>query len=163
MILNLFIVWFLTGFWHGANWTFVIWGIFYFLLLTIEKVTKLNQTSNNIVINFAKHVYTLFFIIIGWVIFRSESIYYAWQYIKVMFGILENKIYDNQTILYIKEYGIYVILGILCSMPIINRIEKFKNQKIYKITKIFIIILLFYLSMSYIVKGTYNPFIYFNF
>lgn len=163
LILNLFIVWFLTGFWHGANWTFIAWGIFYFVLLIIEKTVKLPQTSNNKVINFIKHIYTLFFVMIGWVMFRSDSLGYAWQYIKAMFGMLGNKIYDNQTILYMKEYGMYIILGILFSIPIINKFAKIKNNIFIKVIRIIIMLSLFYLSMSYIVKGTYNPFIYFNF
>ena len=164
LVLNLFIVWTLTGLWHGANWTFIAWGIFYFILLTIEKMTKLdkNKTENK-GIDFLKHVYTLFFIMMGWVLFRSDSIRQAGQYIKSMFGAYGNMLYDAQTILYFKEYIVYIFLGILFSIPFKAKwINKEKHQ-IIKILYIVAIFIVFYISMSYMIKGTYNPFIYFNF
>lgn len=161
LILNLFVVWTLTGFWHGANWTFIVWGIFYFILLTIEKLTNLSRNqSENKIINILKHSYTLFFVMIGWVMFRSDSLGQVVQYIKAMFGIGGNILWDNQTILYVKEYSLYFILGILCSIPLFQKKEKVKVIRyLYGI----ILLIIFYISMCYIIKGTYNPFIYFNF
>ncbi len=163
-ILNLFVVWSLTGLWHGANWTFVVWGIFYFVLLTIEKLMKLDKNnSNSKLINCIKHVYTIFCVMIGWVIFRSDSLLQAIQYIKSLFGIVENQFCNAETILYIKEYAIYIILGIVFSIPLKGKIKKLKDNVIIRFVYIAIIIFIFYICMCYIIKGTYNPFIYFNF
>lgn len=164
MILNIFIVWFLTGLWHGANWTFIIWGIFYFVILIIEKVTKIDKNnSKNIIINIIKHLYTIILIMIGWVIFRSDNLVQGLEYIKSMFGILGNPLYDNQTILYLREFGFYIFCGIICSIQFKDKLLSKIPGFILKIIKILIFILVFIISMSYIIKGTYNPFIYFNF
>ena len=164
LIFNLIVVWFLTGLWHGANWTFIVWGLFYCLILIIEKITKLDKNeSKNIVINILKHIYTLFFVIIGWTIFRADNLEIGFQYIKKLLGLSKNYLYDETTIFYLKEYGIYIILGIICSI----QFKKNKNLKIpnfiIDIIKIVLFILVFIISLSYIIKGTYNPFIYFNF
>ena len=164
LIINLIIVWFLTGLWHGANWTFVVWGLFYCTVLIIEKITKIDKNkSKNIFINILKHVYTMFFVIIGWTIFRADSLVLGIQYIKKMLGFYGNILYDATTIFYLREYGIYIVLGIICSMPLKTN----KNLKIPRvivdIIKIILYVLVFIISLSYIIKGTYNPFIYFNF
>lgn len=161
LLFNLFVVWTLTGLWHGANWTFIAWGIFYFIWLSLEKLTGLNgNKSENKMINLLKHGYTLFLVMIGWVIFRSDSLGQAVQYINAMFGISGNCLWDSQTILYVKEYGIYFLFGILLSMPLFSKLEKSKKLRyVYAIA----LLIAFNVSMCYIIKGTYNPFIYFNF
>lgn len=164
LIFNLFIVWFLTGLWHGANWTFIVWGIYYFILLIIEKTTKFDKIkTQNVLQDIIRIVYTLFFVMIGWVFFRSEGITQALQYIKSMFGINGNTLCDGQTILYLREYIFYILAGAILSMPIIKLKNKVKKIKFFNIYYILIIVLLFIISLSYIIKGTYNPFIYFNF
>ena len=164
LILNIFIVWFLTGLWHGANWTFIVWGIFYFILLIIEKFTKFDKNkSENIIVNIMKHLYTISFVMIGWVIFRSDNLAQALNYIKCMFGILGNSLCDNQAILYLKEYGFYIILGIIFTIPLKEKLILKSTNFMIKLIKILIFISIFIISMSYIIKGTYNPFIYFNF
>ena len=164
LIFNLFIVWLLTGLWHGANWTFIVWGLFYFSILIIEKITHLDKNeSKNLIINILKHSYTIFLIIIGWVIFRSDNLAQSFEYIKSMIGISQNTLYDGQTILYLKEYGVYIILGIIFSIPFGKKLYSKIPCFILKPTKIAVFVLMFIISMSYIIKGTYNPFIYFNF
>ena len=164
LILNLFIVWSLTGLWHGANWTFIAWGIFYFVLLTIEKLTKIDkkQTKNKLLI-ICQHIYTVFFVMIGWVLFRSDNLGYAIQYIKSLFGFMGNAFINSEAILYLKEYGIYMLLGILFSIPLGKVLPKYRDNKGFKIIYGVATILIFYVCLSYIIKGTYNPFIYFNF
>lgn len=164
LIFNLFVVWTLTGFWHGANWTFIAWGIFYFLLLTIEKLTGVdkNKTKNKVT-NILKHIYTIFFVMVGWVLFRSDTLGQAMQYIKAMFGILGNHLWDAQTILYAKEYSIYLILGILFSIPLKNKWLIPRKNILFKLLYSIAILSVFYSCLCYIIKGTYNPFIYFNF
>lgn len=79
LVFNLFVVWFLTGIWHGANWTFIVWGLMYFILIALEKLTRFEKK-----LGVLGHVYSMFFVVIGWVIFRAENIGQAVQYIATM-------------------------------------------------------------------------------
>ena len=156
LYLNLLIVWFLTGLWHGANWTFIIWGLLYFLLLCFEKSTRLDTFSNK-----ATHLYTLFFIIIGWVIFRSNSIKDAYYYLSTMFDFNKLDITPIFT-MYMCEYKIEIILSLLFSFSFLPQLynKYIKPINILHTTMIFLLLLL---SATYLAKDSYNPFIYFNF
>ncbi len=182
-IFNLFVVWLLTGIWHGANWTFIAWGLFYFILLVIEKQIGLDKKKA-----WWGHIYTMFFVIIAWVLFRATNITNAYEYIKVM--LAPNSISTDTFILYWSNYRFYLILGIFLSLSwkkyfsLSSSIKEkdckvnqgdFKgsnnnhNHTLYKTNIIFEIltnicfISLFLLSVAFIVKSDYNPFIYFNF
>lgn len=160
LVFNLFVVWSLTGIWHGANWTFILWGLLYFVILTVEKLTgfapKLKAFG---------HIYTMFFVIIGWVLFRAESIGAAIDYLKTMFGIGAVKLADTTTVFYLSNYKFYFIAGILCCFPIIPFVKKKidTSKPIIKIAAGIALLTVFLLSLTFIIKGSYNPFIYFNF
>lgn len=162
LVRNLFIVWILTGLWHGANWTFIAWGFLYFVLITTEKLTRFERTSG---LRILKHIYTLFFVCIGWVLFRSIDLPRAFSYLSTMFGA--GGIYtDSLARFYFLDNIIFIILAIICSTPLFSYLKKRINYHELTIsnilTPIFYILLLF-VSITYIVKGAYNPFIYFNF
>ncbi len=159
-IFNLFVVWFLTGMWHGANWTFIIWGIYYFILLIIEKKTKIIEKMGVF-----SHIYTLFFVIIGWVIFRANDMSVLGRYLGYMFGIGANGMVDELAIDYIKMSGISILLGIVVSLPIGKFInEKVKiNKNIKEIFEVIFMLIIFIMSILVCMRATYNPFIYFNF
>ena len=156
LFINLFIVWFLTGIWHGANWTFIVWGVFYFTLLYIEKRIHFEKYTN-----WATHFYTLFFVIIGWVIFRSESIENAFLYIKTMFNLKKTEL-SPLFLMYLQEYKIWLIISLVLSLPFFY---KFYNKYFKPINLLHTIVLfmLLILTATYIAKDSYNPFIYFNF
>jgi len=162
-IINLFIVWSLTGIWHGANWTFLIWGLLYFVLLTFEKYFDINKLNKKF--DIPRHLYTMFFVIIGWVVFRAENVYQAVKYIKNMFGLNYNVFIDNAFVEYITEFYFYFLVGIIFSYPtkkIVHKIidtDKPFVQTAYVVT----LLLIFFVTVSFLVKGSYNPFIYFNF
>lgn len=160
LVFNLFVVWSLTGIWHGANWTFLLWGLLYFVLLTIEKLTGLNKKSN-----WFGHIYTLFFVMLGWVLFRADNVTDAFNYIGVMFGVGSSGLYDSTFLMYISNFKIYIIVGILASFPILKKIKtcKWVNLKIYHVISTVCLMTLFIVSLSFMIKGSYNPFIYFNF
>ncbi len=159
LILNLFIVWALTGVWHGANWTFIAWGILYFVLLTFEKLTGLNKKNYR-----WGHIYTMFFVILGWVIFRSANLGDAVLYIKAMFGIGTTGFVDRAFPAYLKQNGVYYLAALICSVPIIPRLEKkLETCRLWQYARTVFILMLFILSVSYICNNSYNPFIYFNF
>lgn len=165
-IVNLFAVWILTGIWHGANWTFVLWGLMYFVLITVEKFTGFDKKS--LKRKWINHVYTLLAVVIGWVIFRSNTISDAYIYLKSMIGIGASSLVDNITIMYIKENIVFLISGVIFSIPVIGYlIKNIESKKVFKILlepiSSIIIFILFIVCITYLVKNTYNPFIYFNF
>lgn len=159
LILNLFTVWLLTGIWHGANWTFIAWGILYFVLLSFEKLTGFDKRLGKF-----GHVYTLFFVILGWVFFRSDTFSYAISYISVMFGFSCDKIIDSSAIEIIKLYKYYFILAILFSTPLLKRIDvKMQRSYVWNAVYTVSVLLIFVASLAAIMNNSYNPFIYFNF
>lgn len=162
-IFNLFVVWSLTGLWHGANFTFIIWGLMYFVLLVIEKMTGLHKKSGK-AINVFKWFYTIIFVIIGWVIFRAESIGDAVVYIKSMFGINGNEIIDGMFIGWFTQSLIVLGIGAVLCTPLIKKLkEKTSGNAFAEYGSVAILIVLFVVSVSSLVSSTYNPFIYFNF
>lgn len=162
LYLNLFIVWLLTGIWHGANWTFICWGLMYFVLLALEKSINLDKNKNFAIL---RHVYTMLFVMFGWVLFRAPGIAEAKAYFVTMFIPTANGIVDGQFLFYIKEFGVFLVLGIIFSMPIFVSFEKtkFANSKTGQALYIAGLLFLFLGVISYLIKGAYNPFIYFNF
>ena len=166
LILNLFVVWLLTGIWHGANWTFVIWGLLYFILLVIEKFTNLHKNKK-----FTKtigHVYTLFFVIIGWVFFRSNDVQSALLYLSKMFGIGATGLTDIAFVEYIKQAWFVLVVALIAAFPILKVVQNIiKNKKINKsmisVIQALVLCVLFILSTAICISSTYSPFIYFNF
>ena len=162
-ISNLFVVWLLTGIWHGANWTFSVWGLLYFFLLAIEKSSGIVEKEGKL-LNIAKWLYTMFFVIIGWVIFRAESLGVAVKYIGYMFGI-NNQTADFAPFIAMLYQSVMVIaVGVICSTPIFKILgEKIKENILTNMIYACVIAVIFVLSVSSLVSSSYNPFIYFNF
>jgi alginate O-acetyltransferase complex protein AlgI len=165
VIRNLFIVWLLTGIWHGAEWTFVLWGLFNFVFITMEKFLGIDKKIN---FKLIRNLYALFVVNLGWVLFRSTNLVEAGKYISSMFGFSGNGFWSNYTFMFLKEYIIFFIAGIIFSIPITKRMNKFivdrkRGSKILEFGYPFAIMALFLICVSYLTKGTYNPFIYFNF
>ena len=162
-IFNLFVVWLLTGIWHGANFTFVLWGAMYFVLLTIEKITGIYKKGNGKTIAF-KWLYTILFVILGWVLFRSESIGDACIYLKTMFGLNGNRFVDGMFYGWFSQ-NIYLLgIGALMCTPIFRILsEKTKDSSMVGFVRMGGLVLLFVLSLASLISSSYNPFIYFNF
>lgn len=163
-VFNLFVVWLATGIWHGANWTFVLWGLLYFCLLVFEKYSSIYKKMQ-IIPSWFQHIYTLFFVNIAWVFFRSDSIFKGWEYLRQMFA--GRDIIDGQAVRYMNEYKIYILFAIIYSTSIFKilslKVEnsQFKNV-LLTVTPIMYMVI-FGLSVICLVTGGYNPFIYFNF
>lgn len=167
MVRNTFIVWLLTGVWHGAEWTFILWGLCNLVFILGERLFKFEKSGIN---NGIKHIYAMFAIIIGWVLFRAENLEHAFIYIKNMFCLNGNGIHSDIAFMYIKEYLPFFIAGIIFSTPIAKRINKLNVEGKFPVIGMvmdicypIVIIGLFLLCMTYLVAGSYNPFIYFNF
>lgn len=159
-ILNIFIVWLLTGFWHGAAWNFIFWGIYFAVLLMLEKFIY-GKYIKKMYIPF-QHLYALFFIIIGWVLFRSPSLEYAFKMIKLMLGFGNIPLFDKRTIFYLYEYKFELFISVLACIPLKNYI-KLKPEFLYYFSEGIYSIFILLLSIMYLVNSTFNPFIYFRF
>ena len=155
-ILNMFIVWFLTGFWHGASWNYIIWGLYFFVFLVIEKYVFGNKFEK--VPKIFRHLYALIVILVGWVIFKEENSFLLLKYLKAMFSVGLKPTIGGVTY-YLKEYYIEIFLGIIFSANILKAFEKGKKT----IPAISIYFILLILSIVSLFSSSYNPFIYFRF
>lgn len=163
-IRNIFIVWFCTGLWHGANWTFILWGLYYGCLLLLEKFflrEKLEKLPKPI-----SHIYTLLVVLIGWVFFMSPNITTAFTTLGKMIGIGATTFANNQAKFMLKSYFIVFILVILLSTKVYDRIQifvynQYKMKAVYTTWTIYIILLI--VCIAFIVGGTYHSFLYFAF
>lgn len=163
-IRNIFVVWMLTGLWHGASWNFIIWGLYYGAILFIEK-NILNRFWKRVP-KFMRHVYTMVLVMIGWVIFGSENLNYATKYISVMFGISGNFLIDATGLYYLYTNLILFIILFLCSTPVVSKIlkriiKKMKSKGLIIAASINLGVII--LSIAYLINETYNPFLYFRF
>lgn len=156
-VLNLFVVWALTGIWHGANYTFLAWGMLYFVLLLVEKLTGFTEK-----IGALAHVYTLVAVIIGWVLFRSESIGAATSYIAVMFG--GAPLADMTATYYLTGSYTLLLVAIVLSAPVLPYLrERLGTARLWQAGEPLVATGIFLLALLLCISGSYNPFIYFNF
>ena len=151
---NLFVVWFLTGFWHGASYNFILWGLYFFVLISIEKAGILKFLNRHKIFS---HIYALFFIIMGWALFAVVDLNQLKILIQRMFT-LNNSL---EWLYYIRNYGITFIVAGIFSTPLISNLYK-KIVKSEVINTIVLIIILL-LCIAYLVDASYNPFLYFRF
>ena len=155
MYLNLLFVWLLTGIWHGAGWTFVLWGLLYFVILAAEKLT--NMGKNWSLPPVLANCYTMLVVIISWTIFRSESLSQAVTYLKKMFGIGVAGYADSTVLFYLKDNWILFLCAILLVTPLGRKLSQ--RDRLYQILMGLVLVI----SLIYIWKGGYSPFIYFSF
>ena len=156
-IFNILIVWLLTGIWHGASWNFVIWGLYFALVLIVEKYLLKNVLAK--LPNIIKHLYSIVIIMLSWAIFCVNNL---GEYKLFMTKLFKNKlIVDRYFFLYLQNYFVFVIIGIIAATPIIK--TKLMNNKIVKLIYYSIIFILFIISISFLVGDSYNPFLYFRF
>lgn len=160
-VLNIFTVWTLTGIWHGADWTFLLWGTLYFCLLLMEKLTVSTKRSG-----IAPHLYTIATVTIAWVVFRSDNISSALVYIGNMFGIQSAGLTDALFIEMAKNGAFVIIAGCLLSFPVYKKLLEMTQKHAGDLDLILrsaVCITAFVLSVIQAVASTYSPFIYFNF
>ena len=161
---NLFIVWFTTGLWHGASTNFVVWGLYFGVILFIEKI-YLKDLLKKIPSIFS-HIYTLIIVMIGWIIFDMNTLTDSGHYIKIMFGFGNNIFIDNLAKYILTNNFIILLIGLICSTKLIkiymNKIKStFRENDVFLITAINLLILI--ISTAYLVGASYNPFLYFRF
>ena len=154
-IFNLFVVWLLTGIWHGANWNFICWGLYYFVLLMLEKSFLLKYLQKGKV---WPHLYTLFLVVIGWAMFVGNDP-------GVQFGLLFQKMFLPSAGVsagyFLRNYAVLLVVAVICCTPLIEKI--WNVLKKHTLTRLATVALLLVLSMAYVVGSTNSPFLYFNF
>ena len=163
-IRNIFVVWILTGFWHGAAWNFVFWGLYYAILLLLEKYVygKALKKAGPVV----GHIYTIIIFVLGWLIFCSPTVPDLAQNFASMFGILHTPFIDAATLYFLRTNAVLLIICTLCSTPLIMKIFTFiasRKGAGFKIIATICYAAVFIASMAYLVNATYNPFLYFRF
>lgn len=165
LIFNIFVVWMLTGFWHGAEWNFVVWGLYFGILLVLEKSFLLKWMEKYKVVG---HMYILIFGIISFVIFDAVSIEGAMRHVGVMFGFTDISLMTNITGYYLRSYLIVFIIAIIGATPLPKLFaEKLMKNRIgniiIKIAEPVVMAILLLWVTGYLVDGSFNPFLYFRF
>ncbi len=164
-IFNIFVVWFLTGLWHGAAWNFAVWGLLYAALLMFEKLIGLKFLKKTKVIS---HVYTMLFVILGFVIFDAASLSDAFSYIGSMFGAGGYPLVSEEALYALRSYAVVFIIGIIGATPLAkNLIAKVRTasgaQLALNIAEPVVLVALLAVCTAYMVDGAFNPFLYFRF
>lgn len=167
-IINMLIVWLLTGFWHGAEWNFVLWGLYYFIFLVLEKFV-LNKFLDKLP-NVLKHVYAIVVIYFGWILFRCDSMELLKHYFNALFSFNFSAMSFNEILIYLESYYVYFILAIIFSTPVyyklVEKISSVKNKKLKLVLDIIHylgLIVIFIITIMFLAYSSYNPFIYFRF
>ncbi len=166
---NLFVVWFLTGLWHGAAWAFIVWGLYYGFFIAIERafLEKLLYRLPKVF----RHVYLLLIVIIGWVFFRSNEIGQALEFIKVMMGLGSNQIINNSLRIFINDYWYIIVLSIVFSTPIVNKAKNLvskvnkiilESSIVYALHSLVLVVCML-MVVVLLSSSSYNPFLYFRF
>ena len=154
-ILNLFIVELLTGIWHGANWNFICWGLYYFVLLAVEKLFLLPYLQKAKVWS---HIYTLFLVVVGWAMFVGNDA-------GVSFRLLFRKLFipsgGVSPLYFLRNYGVLLAVSAVCCTPLIEKLWNVLRK--HTVTRCAVILALLVVSTAYVVGSTNSPFLYFNF
>lgn len=163
-IRNIFIVWFLTGFWHGDSWNFILWGLYFGVLLVLEKLLIGKYLEKTKIF---KYLYTSIIIIISFLIFNSNNLNEIFISLKNMFFLNNIPFINNETIYYLKSYLIIFIVSILSATPlfknIITKLSNTKLKNIINILEVISLILLLTITTAYLIDESFNPFLYFRF
>ncbi|MBR6641270.1 MAG: MBOAT family protein [Clostridia bacterium] len=165
-VLNLFIVWALTGIWHGAAVNFLLWGLYYFAFLILEKFVLKKWLDK--MPKFVGHIYTLIVVLFGWVLFRCTGMTEVIRVLKAMFVPYVTDITWQQVAIYLSSYGAYLLMGIILSIPVFPWIRnvvmtKYKENTFVQIMYYGFVLGMFVIAIAFLSQATYNPFIYFRF
>ena len=154
-IFNLFVVELLTGIWHGANWNFICWGLYYFVLLAIEKLFLLKHLEKGKV---WPHIYTMFLVVVGWAMFVGNDA-------GVGFGLLFQRLFvptgGVSPVYFLRNYGVLLAVSVVCCTPLIEKLWNALRRR--TVTRVATVLALLVLSTAYVVGSTNSPFLYFNF
>ena len=161
---NIFVVWFLTGFWHGASWNFIIWGLYFGIILVIEKILLTKYLEKT---KFFKYIYTTIIVIISFLIFNATSTTEILTELKNMFLLNNIPLATKETIYQLKNYAILFVIAIISATPImgiiVNKLKQTKFNKIINILEPIYYLILLTLATAFLIDDSFNPFLYFRF
>ncbi len=161
---NLLVVWLLTGLWHGANWNFIVWGLYFGCFVTVEKLFLLKWLQR--VPGFVGHVYTLLIVIVGWVLFEFEHLAAAAAFIGTMFGYGAHGFADRQALYQLSTNLALLLVLTVCATPFSGKLVAYVRERGNAAGAVAVLAMYFagmVLSTAYLVNETYNPFLYFRF
>lgn len=164
-LFNIFAVWFLTGFWHGAEWNFILWGVYFGVLLTLEKFFYLKKLKDHPVISY---IYMFFFVSVSFMIFASGNIRETIELVGGMFGRGNIPVISKEFLYNLRNYGFVIIIAIAGATPLPKMIYKkfreiFKNKIFVDIAEMIVVLMLVIVVTGYLADGSFNPFLYFRF
>ncbi len=163
-LLHIFIVWGLTGFWHGASWNFIFWGLYFALLLTIEKLWLLKGLEKSRVLS---HVYTLFFVMVSFIIFNETDMRQAFSVIGGLFGAGGIPLVSQEAVYCLKSFGLVLLAGGIGAVPTVKSLVGWVWQrpggKLLKAAEPAFLLAFLLAVTAYLVDGSFNPFLYFRF
>ena len=169
-VFNTMVVWMLTGFWHGAEWNFIIWGLYFGIILLLEKffILKFFDKLPKVLGSIVSHVYTLFLTVMGFVIFNETSLSGVGTAFSAMFGGEGLAFSNAETIYYLRSYVVVIIVAAVLSTPIIKKLGEIIRTKsvgngIISVLQPVCYIAILALCTASLINGSFNPFIYFRF
>lgn len=166
---NLLITWFLTGLWHGASWNYILWGLYFFVFIALEKAFLGKYLQKNKILS---KIYSLFIVFFGWVLFKFENTEVMFTVLKGMFGLNGNKFTDFETTTMFTSNVIFIVFCCIICVPVFKhifaKVELLSNNnmviaKIWSALNVVCPVILVFLSLINIVGNSYNPFLYFQF
>ena len=162
---NIFVVWMLTGFWHGAAWNFVAWGLVFAVFLVIEKLWLLKYLEKA---NIWNRVYVIVVVMLTWVLFNATNMKEAFAYVCGMFGLGGVPVVSAEFFYYLKSYGLTLALAVIGATPLVKNtvnkcLENRKMEKVINILEPVVLVGLLVVMTAYLVDGSFNPFLYFRF
>ena len=158
---NLLVVWAATGIWHGASWNYLIWGLYFFVLLMLEKFFLLKVLSKAPAL--VGHIYTLFFVVVSWAIFAIEDFAQLGSYLKVMFGLGGVPLMDAKLGYYVTSYLPILLVAAVASTPLGAKLYRKLKTPAAEVVCTVLVLAGLVVCTAYLVDGTYNPFLYFRF
>ena len=162
---NILVVWLLTGFWHGAAWNFILWGLLFAVLLVVEKLWLHKPLQKSKIL---KHCYVLFFVILSFVIFNAADMKQALSDLGAMFGMGKLPLYSAEWSYYLRSYGVILALAVVGATPLpqklIAAVRRNKTgDKLISVAEPLVLAALLLIMTAYLVDGSFNPFLYFRF
>lgn len=160
---NIFVVWFLTGFWHGAAWNFIAWGLYFAVLLVLEKLWLKKYLDKSKAL---RHIYVMLLIIISFVIFNAADMGEAARYVAAMFGFGNVPVFSAEWLYYLRSYAVVIIIAIIGATPLPKNIANklcVKYEKVANVIEPVALLGLMIVMTAYLVDGSFNPFLYFRF
>ena len=164
-LVNIFIVWLLTGFWHGAAWTFIVWGLFFGVLLIVEKLWLKQYLDRSRVLS---RVYILFAVVISFIIFNATDMSAAFSTIGGLFGAGGIPLVNAESLYYLRSYAVIFVLALVGATPVVKQLAEKASAsprwgKLVNLAEPVVLATLILVIAGYLVDGSFNPFLYFRF